>query len=47
MNQMLDLVRLHINHRDNAEACAELIRQEFVASGGLPKNVRRLAVPVT
>ena len=47
MNQMLDLVRLRINRRDNAEAWAELIRQELVASVGRPKKARQLADPVT
>jgi hypothetical protein len=47
MNQMLDLVRLRINRRDNAEAWGELIRQELVASGGRPKKVRQLADPVS
>ena len=47
MNQMLDLVRLRINRRDNAEAWAELIRQELVASGGRPQKARQLADPVT
>ncbi len=46
MNQMLDLVRLRINRRDNAEAWAELIRQELVASGGPPRRLGSSLTPL-
>jgi hypothetical protein len=45
MNQMLDLVRLRINRRDNVEQWAELIRQELEANNGQRAKTRQLRDP--
>jgi hypothetical protein len=47
MSQMLDLVRLRINRRDNADAWAELIRECLAANGGQRPRPRQLADPVS
>lgn len=43
MNQLLDLIRLHINRRDTPEGWAELIRQHLETNGGKPLRARQLA----
>lgn len=47
MNQLLDLIRLRINRRDNPEAWAELIRQHLEANNGKPVRARQLSDPAT
>ena len=47
MNQLLDLIRLRINRRDNPEAWAELMRQHLETNSGKPLRARQLADPVT
>jgi hypothetical protein len=47
MNQLLDLIRLRINRRDNPEEWSEVIRLHLEASNGKPSKARQLADPVT
>jgi hypothetical protein len=47
MNQLLGLMRLRINRRDDVEAWAELIRQHLEVNGGRPERARKLSDAVT